>query len=229
MGEGPHHDPRNPRIAFRTLRMAAALPLAIGLAGLSALPAHAQENLAEDTGETANAAAAPARSANPAIRETLAAPSGDAMPPAATAASADEARPASFAAAFEPLAEAPRPDLAVPQSAVDLTIIEPEVETPAFRSLGTGSASYYGRRFHGRRTANGERFDMNALTAAHRTLPFGSMVRVTNPANGRSVTVRINDRGPFARGRVIDVSRAAAKELGLIQRGHGPVELELLE
>ncbi|QIQ88068.1 septal ring lytic transglycosylase RlpA family protein [Erythrobacter sp.] len=142
---------------------------------------------------------------------------------------AEPAPPAGFKAAFAPLAKAPRPDLAVPESAVDLSAIEPEIETPAFRSLGTGTASYYGRRFHGRRTANGERFDMNALTAAHRTLPFGSIVRVTNPSNGRSVTVRINDRGPFARGRVIDVSRAAAEELGLIRRGHAPVELELLE
>jgi len=153
------------------------------------------------------------------------------VPSAAAAATkgAPGQRPASFATAFEPLAKAPRPDLALPESAVDLSAIEPEIEAPAFRSLGTGTASFYGRRFHGRRTANGERFDMNALTAAHRTLPFGSMVRVTNPSNGRSVTVRINDRGPFSRGRVIDVSRAAAKELGLIRRGHAAVELELRE
>ena len=70
---------------------------------------------------------------------------------------------------------------------------------------------------------------MHAMTAAHRTLPFGSLVKVTNPRNGQSVTVRINDRGPFARNRTIDVSRAAAQELGLIARGHGTVELELIE
>ncbi|KLI64055.1 lipoprotein [Aurantiacibacter marinus] len=100
---------------------------------------------------------------------------------------------------------------------------------PAATSLGTGVASYYGRRFHGRRTANGERFNMNEMTAAHRTLPFGSRVRVTNTSNGQSVIVRINDRGPFIRGREIDVSRAAAEEIGMIRRGHSNVELELLD
>ena len=94
--------------------------------------------------------------------------------------------------------------------------------------LGSGRASFYGRRFHGRPTASGESFDMHAMTAAHRTLPFGSMVRVTNLANGRSVVVRINDRGPFHGNRVIDVSRAAATELGLIAPGSGEVDLELL-
>jgi rare lipoprotein A len=67
------------------------------------------------------------------------------------------------------------------------------------------------------------------MTAAHRTLPFGTMVRVTNPATGRSVVVRINDRGPFTKGRMIDVSRAAAEELGLIARGHATVELALID
>lgn len=121
-------------------------------------------------------------------------------------------------------------ELALPGDAVDLDSFEPPVEAaPIGTSLGSGVASYYGRQFHGRRTASGETFDMHAFTAAHRTLPFGSMVRLTNPSNGRSVTVRINDRGPFSRGRTIDVSRAAAEELGLIARGHGTVELELLE
>jgi rare lipoprotein A len=103
------------------------------------------------------------------------------------------------------------------------------VEAPAATRLGSGSASYYASKFHGRRTASGEAFDNGAMTAAHRTLPFGSIVRVTNPANGRSVVVRINDRGPFTRGRMIDVSRAAADELGLVARGHATVELELIE
>ena len=117
--------------------------------------------------------------------------------------------------------------VAIPDHAVDITTIEPATP-PAAQSLGTGIASYYGARFHGRRTANGETFDMHAMTAAHRTLPFGSRVRVTNPSNGASVVVRINDRGPFIGGRTIDLSRAAATEIGLIQRGHGNVELELL-
>ncbi|MBI1401982.1 MAG: septal ring lytic transglycosylase RlpA family protein [Porphyrobacter sp.] len=105
----------------------------------------------------------------------------------------------------------------------------PEIAEPVTTPLGSGTASYYGRKFNGRRTASGEPFDMGAMTAAHRTLPFGSLVRVTNLANGKSVTVRINDRGPFSRGRIIDVSRAAAEELGLIARGHGTVELALVE
>ena len=95
--------------------------------------------------------------------------------------------------------------------------------------LGSGMASYYGSELAGRRTASGERFDPGLLTAAHRTLPFGSMVRVTNTRTGKSVVVRINDRGPFTRGRVIDVSRAAASQIGLIGPGHGEVSLTLLD
>lgn len=78
-----------------------------------------------------------------------------------------------------------------------------------------GMASWYGPGFHGRRTANGERFNTHALTAAHRTLPFGSRVRVTNKTNGRSIVVRINDRGPFVGGRVIDLSNASARAIGV--------------
>src|ERR1700761_663986 len=90
----------------------------------------------------------------------------------------------------------------------------------------TGRASWYGRGFHGRRTANGERYDMHALTAAHRTLPLGSYVRVTNPATSRSVVVRINDRGPYARGRVIDLSMAAASALDMRHAGTARVTIE---
>ncbi|HZZ02430.1 MAG TPA: septal ring lytic transglycosylase RlpA family protein [Paraburkholderia sp.] len=90
----------------------------------------------------------------------------------------------------------------------------------------TGRASWYGRGFHGRRTANGERFDMHALTAAHRTLPLGSYVRVTNPATSRSVVVRINDRGPYARGRIIDLSMAAAAALDMRHAGTARVQIE---
>lgn len=97
------------------------------------------------------------------------------------------------------------------------------------RTIAGGSASYYASKFEGRPTASGERYRAGQYTAAHRSLPFGSKVRVTNPSTGRSVTVRINDRGPFTAGRVIDVSRAAAEELGLIARGHAPVELEVIE
>ena len=78
-----------------------------------------------------------------------------------------------------------------------------------------GIASYYGPRFHGRRTASGERFNQNARTAAHRTLPFGARVRVDNLGNGRAVVVRVTDRGPFVRGRVIDLSAGAARQIGM--------------
>lgn len=91
--------------------------------------------------------------------------------------------------------------------------------------LERGKASWYGPGFQGRRTASGERFDMNALTAAHRTLPFGTRIRVRNSLNGREVVVRINDRGPWARNRIIDLSKAAAAALGLLQDGEAPVVL----
>jgi rare lipoprotein A len=92
----------------------------------------------------------------------------------------------------------------------------------------TGVASWYGQQFHGNRTANGEPFDMNSISAAHRTLPLPSMVRVTNLENGRALNVRINDRGPFARGRIIDMSRRAAQLLGFEQKGTAMVRVEIL-
>jgi rare lipoprotein A len=92
----------------------------------------------------------------------------------------------------------------------------------------TGMASYYGPKFHGKRTASGERFNQNAMTAAHRTAPFGSQIRVTNLASGKSVVVRVNDRGPFIRGRIVDVSTVAARQLGLVQRGVGRVRVQRL-
>lgn len=94
--------------------------------------------------------------------------------------------------------------------------------------IGTGIASWYGKEFSGRRTASGERFDPGALTAAHRSLPFGSKVRVTHTRTGESVVVRINDRGPFSHGRLIDLSQAAAAQLGIVRAGMGEVSLALL-
>lgn len=88
-----------------------------------------------------------------------------------------------------------------------------------------GYASYYGDQFDGRKTASGEIFDQNKLTAAHKTLPFGSIVRVTNMKNGKNVTVEITDRGPFAAGRIIDLSTAAARKIDMISDGVVPVEL----
>ncbi len=92
----------------------------------------------------------------------------------------------------------------------------------------TGTASWYGSDFHGRRTANGETYDMNAMTAAHPTLPMPTIVRVTNLDNGRSVIVRINDRGPFAEDRIIDMSRAGARELGFEGKGLARVRVTVL-
>ncbi len=91
-----------------------------------------------------------------------------------------------------------------------------------------GKASWYGREQHGHLTANGERFDMYALTAAHRTLPMGTRVRVTNLRNGKSVVVRINDRGPYSKGRIIDVSFAAARVLDMIDAGVVPARVEVV-
>ena len=96
-------------------------------------------------------------------------------------------------------------------------------------SAADGVASFYGKRFHGRRTASGQRFDQHALTAAHRTLRFGTRVRVTNLRTRRSVVVTINDRGPYVKGRIIDLSRAAATRLGIIDTGVARVRLEVLD
>lgn len=92
---------------------------------------------------------------------------------------------------------------------------EGEAEVETGRAIQSGKASWYGPGFHGRRTASGETFNQNALTAAHRSLPFGTQVRVVNEQTGRSVVVRINDRGPHVRGRIIDLSRASAQAIGV--------------
>jgi rare lipoprotein A len=91
-----------------------------------------------------------------------------------------------------------------------------------------GIATWYGRRYHGKQTASGERYDMYAMTAAHTTLPIPSYARVTNLANGKSVVVRINDRGPFVDGRIIDLSYTAAHKLGVLAGGNARVEVEAL-
>jgi rare lipoprotein A len=110
---------------------------------------------------------------------------------------------------------------AAASAAVIVTICLGFVSTPALadedsgQKIQQGHASWYGPGFHGRRTANGEIFNTNALTAAHRTLPFGTRVRVVNEKTGRSVIVRINDRGPFIGGRVIDLARGAAQQIGM--------------
>lgn len=89
-------------------------------------------------------------------------------------------------------------------------------------------ATFYSKRFQGRRTASGEKYDRNALTCAHKTLPFQTLLKITNPQNNKSITVRVNDRGPFNRGRDIDLSYAAAKEIDMLSAGVIPVIVEIL-
>ncbi len=96
-------------------------------------------------------------------------------------------------------------------------------------NIQSGVASYYADKFHGRKTSNGETYNMNAFTAAHPTLPFGTRVTVTNVKNSKSVTLRINDRGPFVKNRIIDVSLAAAKQLDMLGTGTAEVTIEVLE
>lgn len=105
--------------------------------------------------------------------------------------------------------------------------VEAAAPKPSYRAKG--KASYYASRHHGRRTASGERLNNNALTAAHRELPFGTRVKVTNLANDRSVVVRITDRGPHTRGRLIDLTQAAARELGMLRAGVAQVRVESLD
>ena len=90
-------------------------------------------------------------------------------------------------------------------------------------------ATYYADRFHGRRTSNGEKYDKDAYTCAHRKLPFGTLVRVTNPKNGKTAVVRVNDRGPYGKRAKIDLSKAAARDLGMLSIGILKVELEVIE
>jgi rare lipoprotein A len=126
-----------------------------------------------------------------------------------------------------PVVAAPEPKVKVASLTPDAISRDSEPDDPAVKGKPTyGVASYY---WQGRKTASGERFSADALTAAHRTLPFGTRVRVTSLATGRSVTVRINDRGPFIRGRTVDISRAAAQSLGMIDRGVTKVKLDVLQ
>jgi rare lipoprotein A len=110
---------------------------------------------------------------------------------------------------------------------------EPKVETinsdVGLVASFVGLASYYAAKFNGRRTANGEKFSSKLLTAAHLSLPFGTLLKVTNPANSKSVIVRVNDRGPYVQGRLLDLSRAAADFIGITRLGVARVELEILE
>lgn len=118
---------------------------------------------------------------------------------------------------------APRPE---PQPAPSAPVADAPPAAPAPSFAQQGVASWYGKSHHGRRTANGETYDMSAMTAAHRSLPFGTVVRVTRLDDGRSVKVRINDRGPYARGRIIDLSAQAAEAIGMSEVGIARVKVE---
>lgn len=144
-------------------------------------------------------------------------------------------KPAKVAVAPAPPVEQPAPGGTPPEEAGAPTTERsrtPEIEvTPNAKPLlvETGIASWYGAPYHNRRGSNGEIYDMHAMTAAHRTLPLGSIVRVTNLSSGKSAVVRITDRGPFIEGRIIDLSQAAAKQIGLIQKGTTEVRVEVLK
>lgn len=138
------------------------------------------------------------------------------------------AGPAAPGAAGEPAPAAelaPLGTLGLSSDSVYALLPQPEAEV---LEVLTGVASYYANSLAGRRTASGERYDPASLVAAHRHLPFGTLLRVVNPANGRSVEVRVIDRGPFTQGRVLDVSRGAAEALGIIRQGIAPVRIEVL-
>lgn len=158
----------------------------------------------------------------------------DAAPASAAPANAAPANaaPSSTAEADAPeqdwpaVAQRPAPEAVA--EAVATPADAPSVAGREVLEVQTGSASYYASSLAGRRTASGERYDPRELVAAHRKLPFGTVLRVTNVKDGRSVEVRVIDRGPFARGRVLDVSRRAADALGMIRKGHVPVRIEVL-
>ncbi len=132
---------------------------------------------------------------------------------------------------MEPALSKPRSSAAIHRATLRPYTINGKRYYPTVVSVGwrqEGIASWYGPDFHGGKTSNGERYNMYAMTAAHKTLPMNTMVRVTNRRNGRSVVVRINDRGPFVSGRIVDLSYTAGKRIGIDKTGTAPVTLEVL-
>ena len=135
--------------------------------------------------------------------------------------------PAPAAAAEAVLTTPPAVD-PVPAIVAEEPVAPVEAEAaPELDHIGDGMASYYGHELAGNRTASGERFDPYAMTAAHRTLPLGTKLKVTNKNNGKSVIVRVNDRGPFVKKRLIDLSLGAARKINMVSAGHAAVRLEL--
>ena len=167
---------------------------------------------------------------------TPAEPVADAVP---AAEAADSKAPAPPPAPQKPAADVAKATPDAPPPRVPWTVGEPSIrfkdqskpsdEDETDEETQRGKASWYGEPFHGRKTANGERYNMYELTAAHKTLPFGTVVKVKDLNSGRSVDVRINDRGPFIDGRVIDLSKAAAEELGMAEDGVKPVSVTVVE
>ena len=151
----------------------------------------------------------------------IAPPGSSAIPNAVSSASGSNAASQDSKSTAPPVASAP-------SDAHDSTS-QSAADAAGWQELERGQASWYGPRFHGRRTASGERYDQHALTAAHKTLPFGTMVRVRSLVTGKEVDVRVTDRGPFVRGRIIDVSRAAAEALGMMGLGVKQVSLHIVE
>jgi rare lipoprotein A len=135
-------------------------------------------------------------------------------------------QPTANRAPAPPVAPGPEPPTETAKSDAGVPPVNPAPHAGVI--FEEGKASWYGAPFHGRQASNGEIYDMNKLTAAHRTLPFNTVVRVTNVSNGKSTTVRITDRGPFVDNRIIDLSYAAAKEIGSIGPGVVPVRIEIL-
>ena len=127
----------------------------------------------------------------------------------------------------------PKPKETNPQSKPKPTKPDPPPYDPKkrqqYKPHQIGYTSYYAHKFHGRPTASGEIFDMNGLSAAHRELPLGTMIRVTHLGNGQSVILKVNDRGPFIEGRILDLSLGAAKKLGMINEGVAKVMIEIVE
>lgn len=137
--------------------------------------------------------------------------------------------PTSLPAAFADPTIRPSVEVAVNPYVVPEVVPEVAAPAPRLTPFQRGEASWYGPGFHGNQSASGEIFNRNAMTAAHRTLPFGTRVLVTNTRNGRSVEVRINDRGPFTGGRVIDLSQGAAASIGMIDSGVADVRIDIIQ
>jgi rare lipoprotein A len=116
----------------------------------------------------------------------------------------------------------------LPEQTAPIFAPAPQAAEQRFEEIGRGVASFYGHELAGNRTASGERFDPNGLTAAHRSLPLGTKLRVTNLSNGEDVIVRVNDRGPFAKSRLIDLSLGAARDIGMVRTGTARVTVEIL-